>query len=125
MKGTLYLSNFANIKKGKGIKISIARYSPKWLKSGIDYDLHLVELAPEQGVLLAYREGTISWSLFSTIYKLRAKERAFKLGIREIKTLLNSGHDVTLYCYESKGDNCHRYLLGDMFKESGYNVEEI
>ena len=128
-KGTLYTSYFAKLKQGKGTKISIARYNPRWLKSA-DIDCWYQELAPTRQLLNDYKYNGLNWTDYSLIYKdYISKGYISSLFIRtqidSIAKLLDNGIDVTLYCYEKPTDNCHRHLLGDMFREIGYEVKEI
>lgn len=124
--GTLYTSYFAKLKKGVGIKISIARYNPKWLKND-DIKGTLVNLAPNRELLNDYKYKGISWNEYTKRYKKQIEtfDRDIQGDLYTLKTLLNNGEDVTIYCYEKSSDNCHRHILGDIFKEMGYEVKEI
>jgi uncharacterized protein YeaO (DUF488 family) len=126
MTGTLYTSYFAKLKKGIGVKISVARYNPKWL-NGNDIRGTLISLAPNRELLNDYKYKDISWNEYTERYIRQIKEfdRDVQGDIYALKTLLNDGEDVTIYCYEKPSDNCHRHILGDIFKEMGYDVKEI
>lgn len=125
MKGKLHTSYFSKIKKGEGVKISIARYNPKWLKPG-DIDLWFEDLAPSTTLLNDYKHKGISWSeyteryLYDICHTEKTKNCFIKLG-----DILDSGKDVTIYCYEKPSNNCHRHILGSIFKCNGYEVKEI
>lgn len=132
MKGILYLSYFARLKQGKGKKISIAQFNPKWLKEG-DIDGHLKELSPSRDLLLDYKYRNLSWDRYterylkqlSNFYRYKDGQLQTRSDLKQLLEWLNDGEDVTLYCYERNGDKCHRYMLGDLIKEFGYKVEEI
>lgn len=130
-KGTLYTSYFAKLKQGKGIKFSVARYNPKWLKEG-DIDGWLPHLSPSESLLKSYKNNLITWDEYTKEYFNRLFSRAdlgnclmVRKEIDAIKNVLDIGKDITLYCYEKPTDNCHRHLLGGVFKEIGYEVKEI
>lgn len=125
MRGKLYTSYFAKLKYGKGYKISIALYNPKWITEK-HIDFWFKELAPDKLLLNDYKYRGISWDEYTNRYfnSIKSKGKG-KLEIGSIKKLLDKGHDITIYCYEKPGDNCHRHLLGKMFMDMGYEVEEL
>lgn len=132
MRGTLYLSYFARLKQGKGKKISIAQFNPSWLKEG-DIDGCLKELSPSRDLLLDYKYGNLSWNKYterylkqlSNFYRYKDNKLQTRSDLKQLLEWLDSGEDIILYCYERNGDNCHRYILGDLIKEFGYDVKEI
>lgn len=126
MKGTLYTSYFSKIKQGKGIKLSVARYNPKWLKEG-DIQGTLINLAPNKELLNKYKYKGLTWDEYTQEYykQLSTYNRDIQADLYALETLLNVGEDVTIYCYEKSTDNCHRHLLAKLFKDKGFEVEEI
>ena len=126
MKGTLYTSYFSKIKQGKGIKLSVARYNPKWLKEG-DIEGTLINLAPSKALLNKYKYKGLTWDEYTQEYykQLSNYNRDIQADLYALETLLNTGEDVTIYCYEKSADNCHRHLLAKLFKDKGFEVEEI
>lgn len=126
MKGTLYTSYFSKIKQGKGIKLSVARYNPKWLKEG-DIEGTLINLAPNKALLNKYKYKGLTWDEYTQEYykQLSTCNRDIQADLYALETLLNVGEDVTIYCYEKSTDNCHRHLLAKLFKDKGFQVEEI
>lgn len=125
-KGILYTSYFAKINKGKGIKLSVARYNPKWLKKG-DIEGTLINLAPSKELLNKYKYENLSWDKYTEYYldQINTYDRNVQADLHTLTTLLNQGHDVTVYCYEKSNDNCHRHILGEKFRSMGFDVEEI
>lgn len=119
-KGKLHTSYFSKIKYGKGIKISVARYNPKWLDNKYIDDWFL-ELAPSKDLLKDYKDNRITKDEFRKRY-LKEQNMA---TINRLKKLLNNGQDVTIYCYEKPADFCHRHIIGELFRNMGYEVEEI
>lgn len=132
MKGTLYLSYFARLKQGKGRKISIAQFNPNWLKEG-DIDDHLKELAPSKDLLLDYKYRELPWDKYtkrylkqlSNFYRYKDNKLQTRSDLKQLLEWLDEGENITLYCYERNGEQCHRYILADLIKEFGYKVEEI
>lgn len=126
MKGILYTSYFSKIKQGKGIKLSVARYNPKWLKEG-DIEGTLINLAPNKALLNKYKYKGLTWDEYTQEYykQLSTYNRDIQADLYALETLLNVGEDVTIYCYEKSTDNCHRHLLAKLFKDKGFEVEEI
>lgn len=148
-KSKLYTSYFAKLNKGIGIKISIARYNPKWLKKG-DIDFWFQSLSPSKELLKMWKNkdnieqiiktdssfakwiynnvkniNNITWKDYERIYKGEINKHINYGDMRALLNLLNSGKDITIYCYEKSTDNCHRHILGDIIKSLGYEVEEI
>ena len=126
MKGTLYTSYFSKIKQGKGIKLSVARYNPKWLKEG-DIEGTLINLAPNKVLLNKYKYKGLTWDEYTQEYykQMSNYNRDVQADLYALENLLNTGEDVTIYCYEKSTDNCHRHLLAKLFKDKGFEVEEI
>lgn len=122
MSGILYTSYFANIKKGKGLKISISLTNPKWFDIK-DIDYWFRDLAPTKELLYDYKYKGISWKEYTDRYLLHLKSMKCRMAIKELEYLLKQGN-ITIYCHE-KFDNCHRHILAQLFKELGYKVKEI
>ena len=119
-KGKLYTSYFSKLKYGKGVKISVARYNPKWLNNKY-IDNWFLELAPSKDLLKDYKDNRITKNDFRKRYLSEQN----LITINRLKTLLDNGQDVTIYCYEKPSDFCHRHIIGDLFRSIGYEVEEI
>ncbi|HFD2052091.1 TPA: DUF488 family protein [Clostridium perfringens] len=132
MKGKLYLSYFAKLKQGKGRKISIAQFNPKWLKEG-DIDEHLKELAPSKDLLIDYKYRGLTWDKYterylkqlSSFYRYKNDQLQTRSDLDKLLEYLDNGEDITLYCFEKSDEQCHRYILADVIKRFGYEVEEI
>lgn len=129
MRGTLYTSYFAKIKQGRGFKISVARFNPKWLDKN-DIDNWFRDLAPSIDLLNDYKNNRISWEEYTERYNEYLSEGyitnpMINKMFHTIENILNNGEDVTIYCYEKSSDNCHRHLIGNIFSGLGYEVKEI
>ena len=124
-KGKLYTSYFAKLKYGKGLKISIARYNPKWLSNKY-IDKWFQELAPNRYLLDKYKYKNLSWEEYEELYKKDLfNYNTSRMQLDELKYLLDKGQDVTVYCYEKPSDNCHRHILANIISNLGYETEEI
>lgn len=125
MKGILYTSYFAKIKRGIGDKISIARFNPKWLNQN-ELFAWCSNLAPSKELLNDYKYKGISWDEYTERYlkEIKYSPKAQE-NISSICVHLINENDITLYCYEKSADNCHRFLLAELFKEKGFEVKEI
>lgn len=133
--GRFFTSYYPRIKDGRGIKICISQFPPKWLKEGEDYDFWMPELAPTTGDLMDYKHGKMSLEKFKQKYEdnvLSLPPARHKLKL--IRNFLNKGHDVTVYCYEVPKKYasekhpykyCHREELRDYFSLIGYESEEL
>lgn len=120
----VYTSYFDNINKGIGVKISIARFPPKSDKTIKKVDKWLYDLAPSIELLNDYKGGKIDWETYKFRYDSETKYEPFMCDLfLLLETLKDS--DVTLYCYETPNENCHRHLLGELLKKLGYEVIEI
>lgn len=129
MAGTLYTSYFANVKNGKGIKISVARFNPKWLSSK-DVKYWFRDLAPSINLLNDYKANKINWNDYYCEYSgwltdACLNNRRVKHMISSIENLLIDNTDVTIYCYEKPDDNCHRHIIAELFSKKGFKVMEI
>ena len=93
-KGKLYTSYFSKLKYGKGVKISVARYNPKWLDNKY-IDRWFLELAPSKELLKDYKSGKVTQDEF----RKRYLEEQNMTTINKLKKLLDDGQDVTIYCY--------------------------
>ena len=124
MNGKIYTSYFAKIKQGRGMKISVARYNPKWLNA-FDISYRMYSLAPSHKLLRDYKNG-LGWEVYKERYtnEIKGSERAIE-DIKEIIEIIRNNIDVTLYCYEKPEDNCHRHLLAEFFNIMGFETEEI
>lgn len=125
MSGILYTSYFAKMKKGIGDKISIARFNPKWLSQN-ELFAWCSSLAPSEELLNDYKYKGLSWEKYTERYLKEIKNSPkAQTDISSICVHLINDNDITLYCYEKSTDNCHRFLLAELFKEKGFKVKEI
>ena len=123
-KGKLYTSYFAKINQVDGIKISIARYYPKWLTSD-KVSFIYSEISPSKKLLGLWKRSEITEEEYIEIFLKELNNNAkAKYQLNMIKRILDSGKDVILYCYEVPESFCHRHIVGDLFKDKGYEVKE-
>lgn len=123
-KGNLYTSYFAKINQVNGVKISIARYYPKWLTSN-NVSFIFSEISPSKELLRLWKQNEITEEEYKKIFLKDLNNNAkAKYQLNIIKSILDSGKDVIIYCYENPESFCHRHIVGDLFKEKGYEVKE-
>lgn len=83
----------------------------------IDY-VHLVELAPTQDMLDAYKKQKGEWRIYEDAFsRLMAERRVEESVSRE---LLDGG---CLLCSESTADQCHRRLVAEYLNDKWGDVE--
>lgn len=122
-KGTLYTSYFAKLNKAKGTTVCVSRFKPNFVNT----DLWLKDLAPSKELLNEYKNNEMKWERYTEKYykHLQDNIEAVIESILVIISILESGQDVTMYCYEKSGYNCHRHLIAEIISEQGFNTEEI
>ncbi|MGL6184723.1 MAG: DUF488 domain-containing protein [Clostridium chrysemydis] len=126
-KGILYTSYFANWRKWKQLDayvVATCRKRPPYMnynKEGIE---EILELAPSEGLLRAYKSGLISEENFRNKFldELDNTQTANKLHL--IQRLLDKGANICLLCYEKSNDFCHRHIVAEIFDEAGYKTIE-
>lgn len=126
-KGTLYTSYFAKMKQAKikGGIVSVSRFNPKWIKEE-DLLAWCKSLSPSENLLHDYKHNGINWDEYTRRYLIEiGNSKQASVDISSIATSLTLGNNLVLMCYEKSSDNCHRHLLGELFKLKGFNVEEI
>ncbi|MFG1449888.1 MAG: DUF488 family protein [Thermoplasmataceae archaeon] len=99
-----------------GIRVLITRYYPRGVKRE-NFDIWMRSLAPDQGLLKRYKEGSMTWSDFETEFYDEVKNRNQSIqDIEKIRSMTQE-KNVTLLCFEKEGENCHRYLVQRIMKE--------
>ena len=77
---------------------------------GIDY-VHMLQLAPEQEMLAAYRKAKTSWDIY-------AGQFSALIRARRIETLEPAPFDgACLLCSEARPHNCHRRLVAEYLQQ--------
>lgn len=121
-QGKIYTTYFKNIDKAIGVKISIASSNPIWLSLG-EFDEWLPELSPGYINVEKLKRKTITREEFINKFKTRLIFN--KSYIENITSLLDNGTDVTLVCYETPKDFCHRHIVREHIQNLGYEGDEI
>ena len=130
-KGKLYTSYFSS-KKSQGIKIAVVRFKPDWLDFKDDNIIHFEELSPSKELFMKHKrlcsviDNEQAWAYFVGGFNCEIKTKQYmEEYIDKVRTILDSGKDVTLICYEKDSNRCHRSLLAKYFEALGYNVGEL
>lgn len=92
------------------------------IPEGIRVDREFSGLYPSKLLVEFFKQGKIDWTTYVEKYieSISDSEQAQK-DIEEIRSLLDSGVSVNLLCYE-KMMPCHRFLLGQLFLATEYEV---
>lgn len=120
--GKLYLSSISNINKlDVDKKIFIARKSLP-IETMKKYDLlWAVDFAPSAELFSDIKSKVINWKQYVKRYR---KEMLNNKHLNFIEKALEKDISIAFICY-CNGKNCHRYILGNYYKELGFEVIEI
>ena len=105
----LITTNFANVKKFRGDRYSIALVPPKGVKL-----IPLKDLWPTKKMVSEYKSGRITWDQYTEQYNFLLDNCKWLLS--KIKEMAMED-DVVLVCYEKPEDNCHRNLVAERLIE--------
>lgn len=99
-----------------GTRILITRYVPRYIKKEEQkdhWDKWLIDLSPSRALHKQYKNGKISWDVFSQRFRdeLRNNEKSMKLCRQLAKESLNKNKNITLLCFEDDERVCHRSLV--------------
>ncbi|NGS95794.1 DUF488 domain-containing protein [Clostridium perfringens] len=124
-KGILYTSYFGNWRKWKQLDaftVAVCRKRPPYMNYDKEGIQELLELAPSEGLLNAYKNDLISQDDFRNKFldELDNVKSANTLFL--IQSLLDMGVNICLLCYESNNDFCHRRIVAEIFDEAGYKI---
>jgi uncharacterized protein YeaO (DUF488 family) len=97
-----------------GTRILITRYVPRYIKKKDQknhWDKWLIDLSPSKALHKQYKNGKISWDVFSQRFRdeIRYNERSMELCRQLAKESLNKS--ITLLCFEDDEHLCHRSLV--------------
>ena len=118
---TIYTGYFAQLKRYKEMgltPISIARYSPNWFTGYC-----LKDLAPSDNLLKGYKDGQISAEEYRKQYLQQLETVKWTKVLRYLEKFAPDG--AVLCCYEEPSEFCHRHILSEYMRKSGYNVREV
>ena len=101
--------------RGDGKRILVSRLHPRGVKKS-QYDTWLKELSPSLTLIHDYKNENISWKKFLSKFK---KELQNDQSIQILKILCKQSttKNITLLCFESNGDPCHRHMLREIIKK--------
>lgn len=136
MKGAVYLSYYANADKIENChKVAISRWLPRSIKKCSKiYDskekgmyVHLPELSPSENLLRSYKNEEINIDTMLSLFDKEIKGSILMNPyvdslIKSLNAFINQGNNVAFVCYEKDSNLCHRKIIGEIFKEMGYNI---
>lgn len=138
-KGIVYTSYFSKADKIEdAYKVAIVQWLPSFIiaerkiyntKEPKHY-VHLPEFAPNEQMLMKYKEGKIPFEELIAHTEKHLDEEIekgakVKYLIDNFCRLLDEGENIAFVCYEKDYNNCHRKVIGDLFKKIGYNIIEF
>ena len=118
----IYTGYFAQLKKYQeaGLTpVSIARITPNWYEGYV-----LPELAPSKSLLYSYKAGQVTEEEYKEEYSVYLSLNVpWKQVLAKLR-VYGQKQDVILLCYEKSKDFCHRHILAEYLRESGYEATE-
>lgn len=117
----IYTGYFAQLKKYQELRltpVSIARYSPRWFTGYC-----LKDLAPSDSLLKGYKDGRVSVEEYEKQYLQQLETIRWTEVLHRLEKIAPDG--VVLCCYEKLNDFCHRHILSEYMRDSGYDVKEL
>lgn len=122
---TTYLSNMKNAPED-AMKAIIMRFPPFVDTTKVDV-IHVPELSPNNELFKKYKQDK-DWEAFKEGFENQIISdpdtiKYLELLVQAIED--KDGNDVVLVCCEKDANNCHRTLIADYLKFSGYEVEEL
>lgn len=117
----IYTGYFAQLKKYQELgltPVSIARWSPKWFSGYV-----LKDLAPSEDLLNGYKAGKVSIEEYKRQYLQHLETVKWSKVLHRLEEIAPDG--VILCCYEKPNDFCHRHILSEYMRDSGYEVAEL
>ncbi len=115
---TTYFANVKNLPKNV-IPIAICSKAPDSWK-GLQYK----RLAPKWEFFKIWKETHDNdFYIREFTSKVTGKLNACSV-MRELISMVPSGYDIALVCYEKPGDFCHRHLVAEWLTSVGYVTEE-
>jgi hypothetical protein len=115
----MFTSYFANLKNITN-PLSISAKSPTWY-TGPEFKI----LAPKYETLMAIKNGSIDEIEYVKQYYETVLDKLNPLQIYN-QIIEQYGDDVSLLCYERRGEFCHRQLVSYWFFENlGIDIKEL
>lgn len=104
--------------RAEGTRILITRHHPRGVKKS-RYDVWYRDLAPSRELLSRWKRSEINWDSFKASLM---EEYAANPKVTEILRQLaveSRDKDITLLCFERRGEPCHRYIIEDLVNNVG------
>ncbi|MDC4245701.1 DUF488 family protein [Clostridium perfringens] len=127
-KGVLYTSYFGNWRKWKQLDsftVAICRKRPPHMNYDKEGIQELLELAPSESLLKAYKNGLISEDNFRNKFLDELDNIKSANTLHLIQSLLNKGVNICLLSYNKSNAFCPRHIIAEIFDEAGYKTIEI
>lgn len=117
----IYTTYFAKLHKlpENIIPISISRFPPKHVHT---HECKL--LAPSPQLLQSYK-ATGDWDAYVAEYNNTVLSNISPHAMVESLKVISNNQDFALVCFEKDYLHCHRSLVAEWLKSSGYEVKEF
>lgn len=99
-----------------GVRLLITRYYPRGIKKD-KFDCWVRELSPSASLLRNYRLGDYNWEEFKRAFISEMRNNKDSLERIQALNVQNESIVVTLLCYESQGEHCHRHIVKDAIEK--------
>ncbi|MCL6096543.1 MAG: DUF488 family protein [Patescibacteria group bacterium] len=85
------------------------------IRPEFEFDLWIPILAPSAKLLKSHQDKKIDWKSFEKKFTKEVLDK--QKNYLNILTWIAEKHNVTLLCWEKKGENCHRLLVAKKLRE--------
>jgi uncharacterized protein YeaO (DUF488 family) len=85
------------------------------IKPEFEFDIWMPKLAPSTRLLKSYHDKKIDWKSFEKKFTKEVLDKQKEYV--EIVVSIVKKYDVTILCWEKKGENCHRILITNRIKK--------
>ncbi len=84
------------------------------IKPEFEFDIWIPALAPSTKLLKSHHDKKINWKSFEKKFAKEVLDKQKEYV--EIVASVAKKYDVTILCWEKKGEHCHRLLLAEKVK---------
>ena len=102
-----------------GTRILISRLYPRGIKKE-KIDQWYKDLAPSKELIKKYKGNEIIFEKFLLLYKSEISKNLSSLELIKKLRMCSKKENVTLLCFESDGDPCHRHVLREIIKNEKF-----
>jgi len=101
--------------KKDGFRVLITQYYPRGIKKS-HFDQWIRGLSPDPKLVKPYKSGKISWNQLEKKFRIQINSNYQCKEMIQTLAHISAIENVTLLCYEKKGEPCHRYLIAELIQ---------